>query len=89
MVLSALIAVRLNSQIGDYIIASHQGKEPAMKALLNELGRKAVIHGELALGEGTGAVMMFPLLDMALQVYRENTTFDDIRITAYEDYEKC
>ena len=86
---AALIAVRLNSQIGDYIIASHQGKEPAMKALLNELGRKAVIHGELALGEGTGAVMMFPLLDMALQVYRENTTFDDIRITAYEDYEKC
>ena len=33
--------------------------------------------------------MMFSLLDMALQVYRENTTFDDIRITAYEDYEKC
>lgn len=40
---AALIAVRLNSQIGDYIIASHQGKEPAMKALLNELGRKAVM----------------------------------------------
>ena len=60
-----------------------------MKALLDSLGKKAVIHAELALGEGTGAVMMFPLLDMALQVYRGNTTIDDIQIAAYEDYGKC
>ena len=86
---AALIAVKLKPQINDYIIVSHQGKEPAMKALLSELGRSAVIHAELALGEGTGAVMLFPLLDMSLQVYRENTTFDDIQIAAYEDYEKC
>lgn len=86
---AALIAVKLHPKINDYIIVSHQGKEPAMKALLDSLGKKAVIHAELALGEGTGAVMMFPLLDMALQVYRENTTFDDIQIAAYEDYGKC
>jgi len=86
---AALIAVKMQPEINDYIIVSHQGKEPAMKALLDSLGMKAVIHAELALGEGTGAVMMFPLLDMALQVYRENTTFDDIQIAAYEDYGKC
>ena len=86
---AALIAVKLQPEINDYIIVSHQGKEPAMKALLDSLGKKAVIHAELALGEGTGAVMMFPLLDMALQVYRGNTTFDDIQIAAYEDYGKC
>ena len=86
---AALIAVKLQPEINDYIIVSHQGKEPAMKVLLDSLGKKAVIHAELALGEGTGAVMMFPLLDMALQVYRENTTFDDIQIAAYEDYGKC
>ena len=86
---AALIAVKLHPEINDYIIVSHQGKEPAMKALLDSLGKKAVIHAELALGEGTGAVMMFPLFDMALQVYRENTTFDDIQIAAYEDYGKC
>ena len=36
-----------------------------------------------------GAVMLFPLLDMAMRVYRENTTFEDIQIEAYEDYKKC
>ena len=30
--------------------------------------------------------MLFPLLDMAMRVYRENTTFEDIQIEAYEDY---
>ena len=86
---AALIAVRLCPAVKDYILVSHQGKEPAIKALLAELDKKAVIHAELALGEGTGAVMLFPLLDMAMQVYKENTTFDDIQITAYEDYGKC
>lgn len=86
---AALIAVRLCPIVKDYILVSHQGKEPAIKALLAELDKKAVIHAELALGEGTGAVMLFPLLDMAMQVYKENTTFDDIQITAYEDYGKC
>ena len=86
---AALIAVRLCPTVKDYILVSHQGKEPAIKALLAELDKKAVIHAELALGEGTGAVMLFPLLDMAMQVYKENTTFDDIQITAYEDYGKC
>lgn len=86
---AAYIAVCACPAVRDYIIVSHQGKEPAMQALLKALGKQAVIFAELALGEGTGAVMLFPLLDMAMQVYRENTTFDDIQIEAYEDYKKC
>lgn len=86
---AALIAVRICPAVQDYIIASHQGREPAMSELLKELGKSAPIHAGLALGEGTGAVMLFPMLDMAMQVYKENTTFEDINITAYEDYRQC
>ena len=86
---AALIAVSVFPAARDFIIASHQGKEPAMKALLKALEKEAVLFAELALGEGTGAVMLFPLLDMAMRVYRENTTFEDIQIEAYEDYKKC
>lgn len=86
---AALIAVSVFPAARDFIIASHQGKEPAMKALLKALEKEAVLFAELALGEGTGAVMLFPLLDMVMRVYRENTTFEDIQIEAYEDYKKC
>lgn len=47
---------------------------------------RPVIRASLALGEGTGAVMMFALLDMALSVYKGRTTFDDISVSQYERY---
>lgn len=84
---AALLAVRLNPDVKQFILISHQGKEPAMNALLAELGGEAVISAQLALGEGTGAVMLFPLLDMAMQIYDSNTTFDDLHMAAYEKYQ--
>ena len=32
--------------------------------------------------------MLFPLLDMAEAVYRENSTFEDIHVGAYQNYEE-
>lgn len=81
---AALAAERLIPGCHEYMLASHKGKEPACELILDELGVKAVIDGELALGEGTGAVLLFPLLDMALEVYHENTTFEDIKVSQYK-----
>ena len=81
---AALVAVSVFPNIKQYLIASHMGKEPAMKHIYDELGLEPVIHGRLALGEGTGAVMMFSLLDNALSIYNEQTTFNDIKIEAYK-----
>ncbi len=59
-----------------------------MEKICRELGLRPVIEGEMALGEGTGAVMMLSLLDLALAVYEDGATFSDIRIAQYERYEK-
>lgn len=50
---------------------------------MQELGLYPVIDGEMALGEGTGAVMMFSLLDIALSVYENRTGFQDISVQQY------
>ena len=42
-----------------------------------------MIHGQMCLGEGTGAVALFPLLDMAAAVYGRMRTFQDIQIEEY------
>lgn len=81
---AALLAQKLCPAVTDYLLASHVGREPACELALGRLGLEPLIHGRLALGEGTGAVMLFPLLDMAEAVYRQNRTFSDIRIKAYE-----
>ena len=83
---SALAAERLLSGVTDFIIPSHEGREPAVALLCEVLSVRPVIRASLALGEGTGAVMMFALLDMALSVYKGRTTFDDISVSQYERY---
>ena len=45
-----------------------------------------VIDAGLGLGEGTGAVMLFSLLDLALALYEDQTTFDTMEIAQYERY---
>lgn len=84
---AALVAERLVPGTKAYLIPSHKGKEPAVELLARELDMEPVIDGKLALGEGTGAVMMFSLLDMALSIYNGRTTFSDIRIEQYERFQ--
>lgn len=83
---AALVADRILPGVREYLIPSHKGKEPAFQVLLEEMNLRPVIDGRLALGEGTGAVMMFALLDMALSVYENKTTFADIKILPYERF---
>ena len=80
---AALCAVRLNHNVIDYIIPSHMSSEKAMTYICDELGLAPVIHGDFHLGEGTGAVAMFSLLDIALTVYRRAAKFDDIGVEQY------
>ena len=81
---SALIAVRLCPASLPYMLASHCSDEPAGQLLLDALGQKPMIRAEMHLGEGTGAVALFPLLDMALAVYHSSSSFADIGMDAYQ-----
>lgn len=82
---AALIAQRICPAAGEYMIASHVSKEPAAQLILKALGKEAVIHGEMCLGEGSGAVALFPFLDMGIAVYESMSTFDDIHVEQYEE----
>lgn len=85
---AALAAERLVPGTKAYMIPSHKSKEPAVQELCRELEIDPVIDGQLALGEGTGAVMMFALLDIARSLYGEQTTFGDMEIAPYQRYEE-
>ena len=81
--LSAYIACLINPNTVDYILPSHMGREPVASILLEKMNLKPVIYGNMALGEGSGAVMLFPLLDMAMALYN-NVTFEQIEMKPYE-----
>ena len=67
----------------EFMLASHAGAETGMEYILQHLGLTEVIRADLALGEGTGAVMLFPLLDMAMEVFRGSSTFEEIGVEQY------
>jgi nicotinate-nucleotide--dimethylbenzimidazole phosphoribosyltransferase len=66
------------------MLASHRSAERAASTLLERMGLKPIIYADMRLGEGTGAVCLIPLLDMALSLYRTGPTFADCGITSYK-----
>ena len=80
---AALIALRICPECGGFMLPSHMSREPAGRKVMAALGLEPVIDACMALGEGTGAVMLFPLLDMAHRVYDGTHTFDDLGMAAY------
>lgn len=81
---AALCAVRLCPESRHYMVASHMSGEPAAQYILSELGLSAPIQAKMALGEGTGAVALMPLLDMAYAVFHEMLSFSQTEIEEYK-----
>lgn len=75
---AALVATRIWPEARRSMLFSHVSAEPASRAVLAALDAEPLIQAEMRLGEGTGAVALLPLLDMALAVYNDLMTFADI-----------
>ena len=84
---AALTAVRICPDAAACMLPSHMSREPSMMRIMAELGLEPILHADMALGEGTGAVALIPLLDMALQVYNGPHTFTDLGMAAYTPQE--
>ena len=83
---AALAAERIIPGSRRALIASHLGKERGMEIVYRELSLDPVIRAALALGEGSGAVMLFPLLDLADAVYDTKRTFAQIELEPYRRF---
>lgn len=75
---SALLAERLVPGVRYAYLASHMSSEPAASLILDALEMTPFIDAGMRLGEGTGAVALMPLIDMAIDLYQHLITFDDI-----------
>ena len=85
---AALCALRLCPEAEKAFFASHVSGENCGAAVLKALGLPAPLHAGMRLGEGSGAVMLLPLLDMALSLYHSGQSFDRLGIEAYTPQEQ-
>lgn len=65
---AALVAYKIEPKSKDFMLLTHMSEEPGMKVILKELGEKAFLNMEMRLGEGTGAVLTYPMIDCAIDM---------------------
>ena len=83
MTACALAAIKLYPAAKDYMIFTHCGDESGHKLMLDAIGAKPLLHLGLRLGEGTGALCAFPIIDSAVRMINEMNNFDNANITKY------
>ncbi|MFE4658723.1 nicotinate-nucleotide--dimethylbenzimidazole phosphoribosyltransferase [Streptomyces hydrogenans] len=78
---AALVARAIAPESLAACIAGHRSAEPGHVAALNKLGLRPLVDLDLALGEGTGALLALPLVQSAARAMHEVATFDSAGVT--------
>lgn len=78
-----LAASRLEPNILDYAVFGHCGDESGHKRMLELMGARPLLHLGMRLGEGTGALCAYPLIESAVRMLNEMNNFEDANITKY------
>lgn len=78
-----LTASKLNPEVLNYCIYGHQGDEAGHRLLLAYLNAKPILNLGLRLGEGTGALCAYPIIDSAVRMINEMNSFKQIEVTKY------
>lgn len=78
---AALTATAIAPATLDYLVAGHAGAEPGIVAATEKLGLPALLDLGMRLGEGSGAILAFPIVQAAAHIMAEMTTFDEVGVT--------
>lgn len=72
---AALLAVRLNPAVRDWLLFSHQSAECGHSAVLTALHAEPLLNLGMRLGEGSGAAVAYATLQQALTIHNNMATF--------------
>lgn len=74
-------ASQLYPEVLDYAVFGHQGDESGHKLMLAHMGAKPLLRLNLRLGEGTGAVCSYPIIESAVRMINEMDSYQATSIT--------
>lgn len=85
MTACVLAASRLYPEVLDYCVFGHQGDEAGHQLMLLKLGARPLLNLGMRLGEGTGALCAYPIVETAVRMINEMNSFKKIEVTKYFD----
>lgn len=82
---AALVALRMHPDLQGNVVFAHKSKEPGHASMLAAMNASPLIDLDLRLGEGSGALLAFPLLRNACAMLNEMATFESAGVSGKED----
>lgn len=78
---SLLAAAALHPEVLDYCIYSHKSNEGAHAKMLEILNAKPLLQLEMRLGEGTGSLVAYPIVESAVCMINNMSSFGNAKVT--------
>jgi nicotinate-nucleotide--dimethylbenzimidazole phosphoribosyltransferase len=78
---AAAVAFAVAPHVQGYLLAGHCSEEPGHIHLLRYIGLTPILHLDMRLGEGTGAVLAMPLIESSLRLFTEMATFSSAGVS--------
>jgi len=78
---AALLAAGLRPEVKPYLIASHLSVEAGHTAICKKLALEPLLDLRMRLGEGSGAVLAFPIIEGAARILDEMATFEEAGVS--------
>lgn len=79
-IVAALSAYIYDNNVKDYMYASHESMEPGYKIAIDRLGLRSLFNLDMRLGEGSGCIIAFRIIESALFMHNGMKTFDEVNI---------
>ena len=79
----ALAATRLYPDSLHYMIFGHCGEESGHRKMLSLMQARPLLQLGMRLGEGTGALCAYPIIESAIRMINEMNNFENAHITKY------
>ncbi len=82
---AALLAVKLNPSVRDWLLFSHKSAEKAHTKALTELKARPLLDLNLRLGEGSGSAISVSIIQSALTLHAQMATFTEASVSGKID----
>ncbi|MDH5180290.1 MAG: nicotinate-nucleotide--dimethylbenzimidazole phosphoribosyltransferase [Gammaproteobacteria bacterium] len=78
---AALVAVRLQTDVKAWLFMAHRSAEPGHRAMVEAIGMEPLLDMGMRLGEGSGAALAVPILQMAAATHSKMATFAEAGVS--------
>lgn len=82
---AAMIACAIKKEARDYVIPSHLSGEQGHRLMLAHLGLIPLLHLDMRLGEGTGAVLAMGIVEASCRIMKEMASFEQAGLSDLDE----